>query len=1068
MSSLHFLVGRSNFRGSVVRGWLIVALLLGISHVHADPREEPIKDPIGRLPFQAFGVEQGLGNLAITQITQTSDGMIWLGTEDGLYRYDGVKFRHYGIADGLPSDEIRTLLPGAHELWVGTARGLATIARDQIHAFAEPAVTVRAMAFAPDGSVWAATEAGLLHQQADRFELAAGWPGGPSSAVWIRDDGRVIASQGSDVVVTDAHNTWSVRGVAQGFGHERIDAVARTSDGVIWIRSTRYLWACDAELRTCHDRSADVASSSEYGRLLVDHAGALWVPTHLGLAHRLPTDTWEVLTPAEGLPTAAALNVFEDREGSLWLGADTVYQLLGRGLWRTYTAREQLRAETVWAILRDADGGLWIGGNRGLVEASPDPAAPWRVVEGTAQAAVMAIVEGEPGVLYVGTDASEILRVDRATHAVRVIATPMDLAGDGVNALVYDHGTLWVAQNNGGLGRLVDVAGTPAWKHEPLVGETVGEDVTSLRLDRLGRLWAAGSAGLALRDGDHWRRFTRKDGLALDAVSYLVERASGEVCVGYSESAGVTCFRYDGTLAHVHHLRQGTALTSDKVYALGEDRAGRLYVGEGVGVDVIDAAGIEHFSTSSGLAGDDCAANAFWADLDGDVWIGSTRGVSRFAGARYRGPPAPPNPVLVSLSLAGELVSPVDVPTRPGPTSFTVSFATPTFIDRTQLEQQVRLVPLDDRWRTTTLGEARYAQLPPDDYVFEVRARIGTGDFGPVARAAFTVTPAWWQAAWFRVLLVVLTLGAIAIAIAWRARVIASRAARRIVARSEASFRALIEQSPDAVLVQREGRLIYVNRRTVEYLAYDTAEELIGCALLTLIHPDEQHLVQRIFDLASSGDASIAHEFRMLRRDGGTLTVEVSALSVDFGGTPAVLAIARDCTARKTMGAVDPQRSHGVDRDARGRDRARGQQPARVHQGQPRAARRRAASRGPHRQPAARARRRPRGGQPGPQDRRRSQELLARHERTARRHRPPSRARARAADDRQPGPSPLQGRPRARRVAPRARRRVAGRPGVPQPVDQRGAGAAGGLDPDQRDPDHHAHRCARPRGDRDP
>ncbi len=863
-------------------------------------------DPVARAAFRSFGLESGLQNLSINQVSQSRDGLIWLATEDGLYRYDGLRFHRFGIADGLPSNNITTLLPAGDDLWVGTAVGVARLRGGRPAAFHIPAGNpqLEALALALDaaGTLWISTAGGLLHERADGFAIAPGWPGGASSTVWVGPDGTVVAGRGTNVVVLDPRRGWVEHGENAGFGREAVEAIARTSDGTMWLRSARYLWSCDGALAACREVSAELPDVSELGRMLVDRAGTLWVTTRSGLAHRTGPGRWEMLGTERGVPARSILGVFEDREGSLWLIADQLYQLLGRGLWSSYSGAT-FPADSVWSIVRAGNGVLWLGTNRGVLHAQPG-AVGFTAFPGTEDFTVNALVETPQHAMYAA--AAEVLRLEPSTGKIVRLGPPPALAGGPILTLGYQPGTLWAAPRAGGLLRMTESSPTPAWTRERIPGGSEHEVFSQLVTDRQGRLWAAGSDGLVVRDGDAWRRFTHTDGLAANGTAYLVVRASGELCVAYFEGFGITCFRYDGGVRQLRHLTRATGLASDKIYVLGEDAHGRLYAGMGIGIAVIDGPTIEHFSTASGLAGNDCAATAFLADPGGGVMIGTTLGLERFDAARYAGPPPSPAPIVLAVSFDGTPAAAGTTLTSPaaGPSSLTVEFATPTFSNSTQVEQQIRLRPLEHEWHTTTVGDARYVQLPPGDYMFEIRSRIAPGPFGSIERVAVTVQPAWWQTTWFRLLIVAAILGAGAIAIRWRAKVITARAARRIVERSEMSFRALIEQSPDALLVHRDLKLIYVNRRAVTYLGHAHADALIGQHIRKIVHPDDLDAIeQRNRGLLATGRPPAQAEFRMQREDGSAVAVEASSILVDFEGKQAVLTIARDCSERRALEA---------------------------------------------------------------------------------------------------------------------------------------------------------------------
>ena len=880
--------------------WVVGLVIATIaSHVAA-------ADPPARYPFRGYGTERGLGNLAINQIAQTNDGLLWVATEDGLYSYDGEQFYRVDLLGAVHTNFVFTVLPTMRGLWVGTAKGLVRLGADRETldvARGLPAERVHALAEAPDGTLWVATEVGLFHEVGGAFVLTSGWPGGGSWAVMVGRDGSVVAGRGADAVVRVGENDWRVLGEAEGFGRDRIDQFATTLDGTVWVRSARFLWACGPQLAGCRDETRMLPDASEVGRMLVDQHGGLWVTTRRGLAHRLADSQWTLLDSEHGLPVRSVINAFEDRDGSLWIVGDQLYQLLGRGRWSSYSAQSGFPADTVWAELRDAAGTLWVGCNRGLLRAVGDA---WVVYPGTEPYTIRSVVEAG-SVLY-AAGSGVVLRIDLAISAAEAIGLPGDLRGDEISSLLYDHGTLWMGMLDGGLIAMSEDGGHRTWRRETVTGGHAREDVNQVILDRRGRLWIAGSDGLAVRSAGTWRRYTTRDGLAATSVAYVVERASGELCVGYSEEFGVSCFQVGGDmrLSAVRQLTRSTGLISDKVYLLGEDSARRLYVGTGVGVDIIDGARTEHVSTDSGLIGDDCASGAFWADPGGDVMIGSTRGLSRFQAAQPPQPVPTMIPLVMGFSLDGRRQPIAGVATAPGTgsSSLSVQFAAPWFGNRSRLEHQTRLLPLETEWRTTTMSEARYPALDHGAYTFEVRARLASGSFGDTARIAFRIGPSWWQTAWFRGSLTLALLLLAALVFRWRVRVNSARASARVAARSEASFRKMIEQCPDAMFVHRGGRILYANSQTVAFLGYTDASELVGTSVFDRVHPEDHAGVrERVASLITSGAPNPAREVRMVRRDGAVVIAEVAALRVEFEGAHAVLAIARDHTERKALEA---------------------------------------------------------------------------------------------------------------------------------------------------------------------
>ena len=130
------------------------------------------------------------------------------------------------------------------------------------------------------------------------------------------------------------------------------------------------------------------------------------------------------------------------------------------------------------------------------------------------------------------------------------------------------------------------------------------------------------------------------------------------------------------------------------------------------------------------------------------------------------------------------------------------------------------------------------------------------------------------------------------------------KAAEEALSRSEARFRLLIERTPEAVVVHRDGRFVYVNPTTVHMLGYDSAEDLIGKRVIDVTSPEDRELIPRgIRAIVEKGGPTPLRELRFLRKDGDVISVDIMSLPIEFDGAPAILTLARDVTERRQFQA---------------------------------------------------------------------------------------------------------------------------------------------------------------------
>jgi len=873
------------------------------------PALQPV--PAGQLTFRVFGGADGLRNLVISSVAQDRDGLLWIASEDGVYRFDGERFTHFSVDDGLASSVTQVVGVGPDgRLCAGGPNGLACWDGSRFaRAVGLPAMPVTTMT-TYGGRLWVGTDGGGLWvwDEASGFAPARGWPGAGTTAVralWSDAAGLVVGN-GATVELSTGDGTWTNVGNV-GLGLDRVEGVLRDRQGTLWIRTPAHLWLLAPGATHATDLHAGLPTGYDAtgapSAMTIGPRGDVLIATDDGITFR-DGDHWRTLDHSVGLPTATARLVFVDREGTIWVGAAGLIQIRGRGLTEHYNRASGLPGEIVWTYVRDREGRLLAGTNRCLARAAD---GAWDCVPGTENRLVRSVVFPPQGGMFLGGAPSDLLYLDDAGHA-RSIGAP-DRPEDNILALALGpDGDLWIG-TKAGLVRLRGAVPGPL-EHVALPGAPPNARVGTLLV--VGeQLWATVAPGgvyvLDPHAGGVWRGFAVADGFRTRSTSHLIQRADGRFCVAYTEAVGLTCFRYDGRgVGELQHITTAQGLTTGMVYFLGEDRAHRLWVGTGAGIDVLSDDAVDHFDETDGLAGNDSAAKSFFLDGDGSVWAGATGGASHVRAQFYAGPPRAPSTALLDGRLGEQSIRrPAHGAALEAPhdrSALTVELAAGSLLDAKRIEYQVRLSPLEPEWSTTHQRQARYPSLLPGSYRFEVRARIDTGRWGPTRELRFVVNPGWWQTGWFLALISLGGIAAIAGAFAWRQRAVLRRRTRQLHEQSDASFRAVIDLMPDMISMHRDRELIYLN--TASRRAFGVHART--GALRAIVHPDDRAVVEALFARVHAlghEEVSDVAEVRMRGADGSWRICEVSGVRVEIGGAATVVASGRDITERKRLRA---------------------------------------------------------------------------------------------------------------------------------------------------------------------
>jgi signal transduction histidine kinase/CheY-like chemotaxis protein/streptogramin lyase len=489
--------------------------------------------------------------------------------------------------------------------------------------------------------------------------------------------------------------------------------------------------------------------------LHLDPQGRLIVPTESGLLRGRGLG-WERIAIPQGLPTNPTCCVLADREGSLWVGlaGAGLARWVGYNEWESWTASEGLPGSNVQAIHRDASGVLWVGTEDGLHRRSRDGKSwsHWTDKQGLAGKKVRAIASSSDGSLWVGSSPGGVTRLDPHSGGTRRYSLGFGPGKDWILQLKMDaDDRLWVV-TRGGAFRSTDVRHSP--RFEPLVPGIgpAGQEIRQLAQDAEGWLWIASSRGLLKLDHGRWERYTTADGLRNDGIQFLATGPDA-VWVGYDNSLGATRLDFARGRPRVQHFSEANGLASDELSSIVVDAEGWTWISGTDGLNAFDGHKWRHYGQAQGMLWNDCASRALYADQDGSIWVGTSRGLSHFMPATYR-PKIPPPVLLTSMQFGAhhlQWAGGIQVPYRDR--SFQAEFAGLTYLNEADVRFRYRMIGVEEDWIQTAEHAVRYPALAPGDYRFEVLARSAEGVWSAApAAVSFRILPPWWATWWARTL----------------------------------------------------------------------------------------------------------------------------------------------------------------------------------------------------------------------------------------------------------------------------------------------------------------------------
>lgn len=736
----------------------------------------------------------------IWALAQGKDGYLWLGTGNGLYRFDGVRFERFEppASEAFRSNDITALamLPD-DSMWIGFYYGGASVKRgDHLRHYLPgrdfPAGTVFTFAQTMDGGVWAATEGGLARFDGRRWQVVGadwGYPARHADWLIVGRDGTLWVTTGEGLVFL-RRGTHRFEATDQAVYRDSV--LAQSPDGTLWLsdhnHGTRALPGLDADHPRIGALAAPMDDEGWSHRLLFDRYGDLWgtgvdkggVWRMAGYGSReqgqplRQADLTERFDRHGGLPTDRAVPLLEDAEGTVWAGTNMGLVSFHRNNVNV-PLDVPLGNAAHYAMAMDGQGTPWILNDGTL----------WRVDGATATRVrtdlhdiYSALFDRDDALWMIGRHDIYRLRDGRLDN------TPLPQDANTVSAFAVDRaGDPWIAFAARGLFRLHDGRFLP----EAPVPSLAGLTPTSLAIDAGDHLWLGYPDDLlADVDGTHARLYARADGLHVGRIT-VIEPLGDDVLVG--GELGLARLRAGRV--------QSMAVADDafgNISGIARTADGDLWLNTGKGVLRLSAGEADMafsrpgyrpayrlFDYDDGLPGIALQAamtSSVLADAAHDLWFMTNQGPAWIQPGRLFANPLPPAVRILGLVADGahhEAASGWRLPKGTG--NVQLLYTATSLAIPSRVRFRYRLEGVDAGWQDAgNRREAFYANLKPGSYRFRVIAANDDGIWNTQgATLDFSIAPWFYQTIWFDILCALAVTALVMALFAWRTRLAAER-----------------------------------------------------------------------------------------------------------------------------------------------------------------------------------------------------------------------------------------------------------------------------------------------------
>ncbi len=736
---------------------------------------DPTKS-IKQYGLDVWDANKGFPYFAIHSMIQTQDGYIWLATDEGAVRFDGVQFTLFDSSNtkGIKNNNISSFAEdGEGNLWIGTRGGGICKYKDGVFttksmADGLPGLNIHAMCLDHDGAIWMGVESfGLSKLQNEKFANLS-----------VKNQPNV----GQFYVIYEFRNG------ELGFGVGGYQIKEANSD----------------RMKFLPQRKGYVKGIVE------DFLGRRWIGTDLGLFFQEHDTLVPVNLP--GAPTTKPITVlFEDSDHNIWIGTE------GNGLFRysggefsSITMEDGLASNRILSIIEDAEKNLWVGTRGGgLTRLKDQSIVTFSKKDGLSGDYITALYECKDGTIFIASKESQL---DEIKNGLVVSSYRFDtvIPSNHVRGIFEDNdGTIWVGTQHGtfllkktktGTRRKITDAIIPEFLHREEVrvffrksdgtfylgsygrglwklenGKysliKIDEKITrkgsyhrGIVEDSFGNLWLATQQGILTIQKDTILNYSIFNGLTNNQVFGLYNDTDGSIWIG-TYGGGMCRIKNNS----IKQFFKKDGLFDDVIYSIVEDDKGCLWMSCNKGIFYVSKQQLNDFaegkissfkSTSYGVADGmksfECNGGSQYSAMklhDGTLMFATVNGVVKVDPNNIQSNTLPPPVIIEEINIDGQPHKAISfISTLSGAKEFEIQYTALSFVVPEKVYFRYTLEGFDNHWNEVgARRKAYYTNLPPGKYVFKVIACNNAGVWNyQGASLTIIISPLFWETWWFR------------------------------------------------------------------------------------------------------------------------------------------------------------------------------------------------------------------------------------------------------------------------------------------------------------------------------
>ena len=746
--------------------------------------------------FRNISIEDGLSQATAEVIYQDSKGYIWIGTSDGLNRYNGYEFKVYKYSEdsknSLTSNSIVDIKEDNNgNIWVSTSNGLNKIDADTYYV----------------NNYLDYTQGGSL----SNFNI---------TEMLVTEDGKLVIGTTDGLNLYDEKLDKFIRILEKenDLTSQFIYSLGSDDEGNIWVGTSNGLDKLSKDFKKIkqyrNDKESGICDSSVYN-ITYDKKGYMWIGTASSGLLRLNIENDEVkiykndVNDEKSICNNYIKDIFIDSNDIIWIGTDdglARYNEEGDNFLiyknKTYD-KESLANNTIFNIMEDSSGLIWVGTESGVsIFDSKNKILHYKSepfkLNSLKSNSIFGIYEDMNSVLWLGSSSDGITLLDRSNDIVNYINKDNDIYGmssysinDITGKINFDYIGTYVGLN-------IIVINKKTCKTFFIEDGLQSNHITKLFLDSKGYLWIGSNEGLNILNTKNYElinisEIIRQDSTTNRYVKSIYQDSKGDYYIGFFRNGGLMKLdpKSKTSTLYVNDKDNKSSLSNNYVRTIIEDKYNNLWIGTSYGLNKfnrntgifqkytakdglandtvygilidnnnnlwistngglskfnIDEEVFRNFGVTDGLQSNEFNGNSSYKTKNGEFLFGGIGGLNIFNPSEIDKDDFSPNVVFDEFYVRGNRFSNINNNIfKWDDNTIKIGFFSPSYENTSKITYYYRLKGSTEEWDSTNDNHITYHKLRPGKYTFEIKARYSNGEYSQPNMVSFEIKPPFWK-----------------------------------------------------------------------------------------------------------------------------------------------------------------------------------------------------------------------------------------------------------------------------------------------------------------------------------